>query len=148
MGGQVADKGNVLDAKGNVIASVEDVQHAPNGQNLHTLKLHQAIKVGDQVTLKVDAHFHSKVEKNHTATHLLDQALRNVFGEHTQQAGSLVEPNYLRFDFTHFGQVTDDDLAKVEAIVNEKIFEELPVTTTVTDQATGKKNGCHRVVQR
>ncbi|MCH5462581.1 alanine--tRNA ligase [Lactobacillus sp. LC28-10] len=141
MGGQVADKGNVLDENGNLIATVEDVQHAPNGQNIHTLKLHRGIKVGDQMTLKVDAHFHSKVEKNHTATHLLDQALRNVFGEHTQQAGSLVEPNYLRFDFTHFGQVTEEDLAKVEAIVNEKIFEEIPVTTTVTDQATGKKMG-------
>ncbi|GAX02179.1 alanine--tRNA ligase [Secundilactobacillus silagei] len=141
MGGQVADKGDVLDENGNLIATVEDVQHAPNGQNLHTLKLHHGIKVGDQVTLKVDAHFHSKVKKNHTATHLLDQALRNVFGEHTQQAGSLVEPNYLRFDFTHFGQVTDEDLAKVEAIVNEKIFEEIPVTTKVTDQATGKKMG-------
>ncbi|WP_203649200.1 alanine--tRNA ligase [Secundilactobacillus yichangensis] len=141
MGGQVADKGDVLDENGNLIATVEDVQHAPNGQNLHTLKLHRGIKVGDQMTLKVDAHFHSKVEKNHTATHLLDQALRNVFGEHTQQAGSLVEPNYLRFDFTHFGQVTEDDLAKVEAIVNQKIFEEIPVTTTVTDQETGKKMG-------
>lgn len=141
MGGQVADKGDVLDENGNLIATVTDVQHAPNGQNIHTLKLHRGIKVGDQMTLKVDAHFHSKVEKNHTATHLLDQALRNVFGEHTQQAGSLVEPNYLRFDFTHFGQVTDEDLAKVEAIVNEKIFEEIPVTTTVTDQATGKKMG-------
>ncbi|GAX08728.1 alanyl-tRNA synthetase [Secundilactobacillus silagincola] len=141
MGGQVADKGDVLDENGNLIATVEDVQHAPNGQNLHTLKLHRGIKVGDQMTLKVDAHFHSKVEKNHTATHLLDQALRNVFGGHTQQAGSLVEPNYLRFDFTHFGQVTEEDLAKVEAIVNEKIFEEIPVTTTVTDQETGKKMG-------
>lgn len=141
MGGQVADKGDVLDENGNLIATVEDVQHAPNGQNLHTLKLHRGIKVGDQMTLKVDARFHSKVEKNHTATHLLDQALRNVFGGHTQQAGSLVEPNYLRFDFTHFGQVTEADLAKVEAIVNEKIFEEIPVTTTVTDQETGKKMG-------
>ncbi|GAA3609512.1 alanine--tRNA ligase [Secundilactobacillus similis] len=141
MGGQIADQGDVLDADGNVIATVEDVQHAPNGQNLHTLKLNRAIKVGETVTLKVNEHFHSKVEKNHTATHLLDQALRNVFGEHTQQAGSLVEPNYLRFDFTHFGQVTEADLAKVEAIVNEKIFEEIPVTTVETDQETGKKMG-------
>lgn len=86
MGGQIADQGDVLDADGNVIATVEDVQHAPNGQNLHTLKLNRAIKVGETVTLKVNEHFHSKVEKNHTATHLLDQALRNVFGEHTQQA--------------------------------------------------------------
>ncbi len=120
MGGQIADQGDVLAADGSVAATVADVQHAPNGQNLHTLKLQQPMHVGDTFELKVDAAFHSKVEKNHTATHLLDQALRNVFGGHTQQAGSLVEPNYLRFDFTHFGQVTEDDLAKVEAIVNEK----------------------------
>ena len=141
MGGQIADQGDVLAADGSVAATVADVQHAPNGQNLHTLKLQQPMHVGDTFELKVDTAFHSKVEKNHTATHLLDQALRNVFGGHTQQAGSLVEPNYLRFDFTHFGQVTEDDLAKVEAIVNEKIFEEIPVTTVETDQATGKKMG-------
>ncbi|WP_282802350.1 alanine--tRNA ligase [Secundilactobacillus kimchicus] len=141
MGGQVADQGTVKTADGQLVADVTDVQHAPNGQNLHTLKLVAPIQVGDEFALDVDRHFHSKVEKNHTATHLLDQALRNVFGDHTQQAGSLVEPNYLRFDFTHFGQVTDEDLAKVEAIVNEKIFEEIPVTTVETDPETGKKMG-------
>ncbi|MGV7852504.1 alanine--tRNA ligase, partial [Mycobacterium kansasii] len=81
------------------------------------------------------------VEKNHTATHLLDKALREVFGEHTQQAGSLVEGDYLRFDFTHFGQVDPADLAKAEALVNQKIFEELPVTTVETDIESAKKMG-------
>ncbi|PWF99638.1 alanine--tRNA ligase [Levilactobacillus bambusae] len=141
MGGQVADTGHVLDGDGNVVADVVDVQHAPNGQNVHTLDVKVPFSVGDEFELVVDAHRHSKIEKNHTATHLLDQALRDVFGEHTHQAGSLVEPGYLRFDFSHFGSVTQDDLDKVERIVNEKIFEEIPVTTTITDQETGREMG-------
>ncbi|KRN01892.1 alanyl-tRNA synthetase [Levilactobacillus senmaizukei DSM 21775 = NBRC 103853] len=141
MGGQVADKGNILDEAGNVVAHVTDVQHAPNGQNLHTLDVVAPMKKGTTYKLVVDQKFHSKVEKNHTATHLLDKALREVFGEHTQQAGSLVEGDYLRFDFTHFGQVDPADLAKAEAIVNEKIFAELPVTTVETDIESAKKMG-------
>ncbi|MFC6275667.1 alanine--tRNA ligase [Levilactobacillus tangyuanensis] len=141
MGGQVADKGNILDEAGNVVAHVTDVQHAPNGQNLHTLDVVVPMKKGTTYKLVVDQKFHSKVEKNHTATHLLDKALREVFGEHTQQAGSLVEGDYLRFDFTHFGQVDPADLAKAEAIVNEKIFAELPVTTVETDIESAKKMG-------
>ncbi|MDT7014137.1 alanine--tRNA ligase [Levilactobacillus namurensis] len=141
MGGQVADKGDIYDLDGHVVAHVTDVQHAPNGQNLHTLDVVAPLKKGTQYALKVDQVFHSKVEKNHTATHLLDKALRNVFGEHTQQAGSLVEGDYLRFDFTHFGQVDPADLAKAEAIVNQQIFAELPVTTVVTDIESAKKMG-------
>ena len=72
---------------------------------------------------------------------MLDQALRDVLGEHTKQAGSLVEPDYLRFDFTHFGQVTDEELAKVEQIVNDKIWAALPVSAIQTDQETGHKMG-------
>ncbi|MCC3238055.1 alanine--tRNA ligase, partial [Pediococcus acidilactici] len=101
MGGQVADQGVIEDADGNVVAEVVDVQHAPNGQNLHTIKAKREMHAGESFTLIVDRAFHLKVEKNHTATHLLDQALRDVLGEHTHQAGSLVEPGYLRFDFTH-----------------------------------------------
>ena len=141
MGGQVADKGDILDEAGHVVAHVADVQHAPNGQNLHTLTLVAPMETGATYQLKVDTIFHSKVEKNHTATHLLDKALREVFGEHTQQAGSLVEGDYLRFDFTHFGQVDPADLAKAEALVNQKIFEELPVTTVETDIESAKKMG-------
>lgn len=84
---------------------------------------------------------HLKIEKNHTATHLLDQALRNVLGGHTQQAGSLVEAHYLRFDFNHFGQVTKEDLKKVEDMVNEQIWKEIPVTTVETDIDSAKKMG-------
>ena len=141
MGGQVADQGVIEDADGNMVAEVVDVQHAPNGQNLHTIKAKREMHTGESFTLIVDRAFHLKVEKNHTATHLLDQALRDVLGEHTHQAGSLVEPGYLRFDFTHFGQVTDEDLQKVEEIINDKIYDEIPVTTVETDLETGKKMG-------
>ncbi|GAY73730.1 alanyl-tRNA synthetase [Lentilactobacillus kosonis] len=141
MGGQVADKGDIFDVTGTKVAEVIDVQHAPNGQNLHTVNLLQPMKKGATYSLKVDKAFHSKVEKNHTATHLLDQALRNILGGHTQQAGSLVEPGYLRFDFNHFGSVTSEDLQRVEDLVNEQIFKELDVTTIVTDPETGKKMG-------
>lgn len=141
MGGQVADRGVVLDEEGDKVADVVDVQHAPNGQNLHTLKTQEPLIKGNEYHLVVDRLFHSRVEKNHTATHLLDQSLRNVLGGHTQQAGSLVEPNYLRFDFNHFGQVTDEDLEKVENMVNRQIFNETNVDTVVTDPKTGKKMG-------
>lgn len=141
MGGQVADQGVIEDADGNVVAEVVDVQHAPNGQNLHTIKAKREMHTGESFTLIVDRAFHLKVKKNHTATHLLDQALRDILGDHTHQAGSLVEPGYLRFDFTHFGQVTDEDLQKVEEIINDKIYDEIPVTTVETDLETGKKMG-------
>lgn len=141
MGGQVADQGTIVDEDGNLCAKVTDVQHAPNGQNLHTVEVIISLSKDHQYKLSVDRKFHALVEHNHTATHLLDQSLRNVLGDHTQQAGSLVEPNYLRFDFTHFGSVTKEDLQKVEDLVNEEIFKAEPVTTVETDQETGKKMG-------
>ncbi|CAI2585242.1 Alanine--tRNA ligase [Apilactobacillus kunkeei] len=141
MGGQVADQGTIVDEDGNLCAKVTDVQHAPNGQNLHTVEVITSLSKDHQYKLSVDRKFHALVEHNHTATHLLDQSLRNVLGDHTQQAGSLVEPNYLRFDFTHFGSVTKEDLQKVEDLVNEEIFKAEPVTTVETDQETGKKMG-------
>ncbi len=141
MGGQVADRGVIFDQSGNKVADVIDVQHAPNGQNLHTVKTQEPLVKGQRYLLLVDKLFHSRVEKNHSATHLLDQSLRNVLGGHTQQAGSLVEPDYLRFDFNHFGQVTDEDLKKVENMVNQQIFKEIDVNTVVTDPKTGKKMG-------
>lgn len=141
MGGQVADIGEIKDQDGQLVATVEDVQHAPNSQNLHTVKLVKPMSKGTKYNLSVNREFHLKVEKNHTATHLLDQSLRNILGDHTKQAGSLVEPGYLRFDFTHFGQVTEEDLNKVEKLVNDKIYEEIPVTTVETDLESAKKMG-------
>ncbi|GLB46682.1 alanine--tRNA ligase [Philodulcilactobacillus myokoensis] len=140
MGGQVADTG-VIKQGDQVVAKVGDVQHAPNKQNLHSVKVLKPMKKGTKYTLVVDQIRHSKIEMNHTATHLLDQSLRNVLGSHTQQAGSLVAPHYLRFDFNHFGQVTDHDLAKVESMVNQQIFKEIPVKTVITDPKSGKEMG-------
>ncbi|MFC2684620.1 MAG: alanine--tRNA ligase [Limosilactobacillus oris] len=141
MGGQVADTGDIIDNYGKKVGRVVDVQHAPNQQNLHRVELTSPIKKGARYKLVVDRARHLKIEKNHTATHLLDQALRNVLGGHTQQAGSLVEAHYLRFDFNHFGQVTAKDLAAVEAMVNEQIFKEIPVTTVETDIDSAKEMG-------
>ncbi len=141
MGGQVADKGVIKTEDGSVCAEVMDVQHAPNGQNMHTVKLIKPMSKGQKYTLTVDVEFHNKVKKNHTATHLLDQALRNVLGDHTHQAGSLVEPNYLRFDFTKMGAMTQSEITKVENMVNKQIWANLPVETTVTDLESAKKMG-------
>ncbi|MCD7119279.1 alanine--tRNA ligase [Limosilactobacillus agrestis] len=141
MGGQVADTGDIIDNYGKKVGRVIDVQHAPNQQNLHRVELTAPIKKGARYKLVVDRLRHLKIEKNHTATHLLDQALRNVLGGHTQQAGSLVEEHYLRFDFNHFGQVTAEDLKKVENMVNEQIWKEIPVKTVETDIDSAKEMG-------
>lgn len=125
-GGQVADHGTVQAESG--LAFVRDVQKAPNKQNLHQITVQEGIiKVKDKVRLTVDEYDRKKTVKNHTATHLLHRALKDVLGEHVNQAGSLVAPDRLRFDFSHFGQITDEELSKMEAIVNEKIWEQLAV---------------------
>lgn len=141
MGGQVADKGVIKNQAGEVVAEVEDVQHAPNGQNMHTIHALKEMTRENTYSLEVDVAFHNKVKKNHTATHLLDQALRDVLGSHTHQAGSLVEPAYLRFDFTNLGSVTVEDLKKIEDIVNAKIWENIQVETVVTDKESAEKMG-------
>ena len=141
MGGQVADTGDIIDNYGKKVGRVVDVQHAPNQQNLHRVELTAPIKKGARYKLVVDRIRHLKIEKNHTATHLLDQALRNVLGGHTQQAGSLVEEHYLRFDFNHFDQVTAEDHKKVENMVNEQIWKEIPVKTVETDIDSAKEMG-------
>ena len=141
MGGQVADTGDIIDNYGKKVGRVVDVQHAPNQQNLHRVELTAPIKKGARYKLVVDRIRHLKIEKNHTATHLLDQALRNVLGGHTQQSGSLGEEHYLRFDFNHFGQVTAEDLKKVENMVNEQIWKEIPVKTVETDIDSAKEMG-------
>ncbi|USS87667.1 alanine--tRNA ligase [Fructilactobacillus hinvesii] len=141
MGGQVADTGKIYDEANQEVATVTDVQHAPNGQNLHTVQVTGKLQKGSHYRLEVNRQSHAGVERNHTATHLLDQSLRNVLGGHTEQAGSLVKPDYLTFDFNHFGSVTKEDLAKVERMVNDHIFAALPVETVVTDQKTGKEMG-------
>lgn len=140
MGGQVADTGVIL-KDGQVVAKVTDVQHAPNGQNLHTVEVSGPLTQGAQYTLQVDAKRRQLIAQNHTATHLLDQALREVLGEHAHQAGSLVEPDYLRFDFTNFGQVTPEQLRQIEQIVNEQIWKQMPITAEEMPIEEAKKLG-------
>ena len=125
-GGQIADRGVIFaDA---VKVDIKDVQKAPNGQNLHRAVVTEgSLKVNTKVTAIVDEINRGKVIKNHTATHLLQKALKDVLGAHVNQAGSLVEPDRLRFDFSHFGQVQPEELEKVEEMVNEKIWKNIEV---------------------
>ncbi|BAB04986.1 alanine--tRNA ligase [Halalkalibacterium halodurans] len=135
-GGQVADKGIIRGANG--FAVVSDVQKAPNGQHLHTVIVKEGtLQVNDQVQAIVEETERSGIVKNHTATHLLHRALKDVLGEHVNQAGSLVSEERLRFDFSHFGQVTDEEKEKIERIVNEKIWQAIKVniSTKTLDEA-------------
>lgn len=141
MGGQVADKGEILTNDGKVVARVVDVKKAPNGQHLHTVEVLEPLVEGANYVLKVNRQLRNKIIKNHTATHLLHRALKNVLGDHANQAGSLVAPEHLRFDFTHFGQVTPEELTQMEHIVNEKIWEAIAVETVETDIDTAKNMG-------
>ncbi|MEO2498909.1 alanine--tRNA ligase, partial [Enterococcus faecalis] len=141
MGGQIADRGYVKNTAGDVVANVVDVKKAPNGQFLHKVEVLAPLAEGQIYQLQVDERMRTRILKNHTATHLLHRALKDVLGEHANQAGSLVAPGHLRFDFTHFGQVTSEELARMEAIVNEKIWEAIPVVTIETDIDTAKNMG-------
>ncbi|WP_288551418.1 alanine--tRNA ligase [uncultured Enterococcus sp.] len=141
MGGQVADTGTVVDQSGVIVAEITDVKKAPNGQFLHIAKVTGNLTEGASYFLQVDQHRRNKIIKNHTATHLLHKALKEVLGSHANQAGSLVAPGHLRFDFSHFGQVTADELSQMEQIVNQKIWEALPVVTIETDIDTAKGMG-------
>ncbi|MCD4644435.1 alanine--tRNA ligase [Bacillus mycoides] len=125
-GGQIADRGYLL-ADG-VKVVVKDVQKAPNGQNLHKVVVEEGTLTKEAaVKALIDTKNRSSVVKNHTATHLLHQALKDILGTHVNQAGSLVTSERLRFDFSHFGQVQADELEKIERIVNEKIWGSIDV---------------------
>ena len=125
-GGQIADKGTISNES--FIADVTDVHKAPNGQNLHTAIIRSGeLAIGTKVAALVDANARKLIIKNHTATHLLHKALKEVLGEHVAQAGSYVGPDRLRFDFSHFGQVTKEEIEEIERIVNNKVWEDLAV---------------------
>ncbi|GER69111.1 alanine--tRNA ligase [Weizmannia acidilactici] len=139
-GGQIADEG-ILTAE-DLEVQVKNVQKAPNGQNLHQgVVISGTITAGQEVFAQVNEAERRNTEKNHSATHLLHQALKDVLGKHVNQAGSLVEPGRLRFDFSHFGQVTEEELEKIETIVNEKIWASLPVTTELKKLDEAKAMG-------
>ena len=141
MGGQVSDHGVIKNTAGKVVAEVKDVQHAPNGQNLHMVDILSTLVVGETYTLEIDAERRHGIIKNHTATHLLHAALHNIVGEHALQAGSLNEVEFLRFDFTHFAPVSKEELADIERQVNEVIWQSLAVETVETDIETAKEMG-------
>ncbi|WP_404355594.1 alanine--tRNA ligase [Cytobacillus firmus] len=139
-GGQIADQGT-LEAEG-LMVSIKDVQKAPNGQNLHRAIVEKGtLKAEASVLAAVNEQIRSKVIKNHTATHLLHQALKDVLGGHVNQAGSLVGPDRLRFDFSHFGQITSEELEKIEGIVNEQIWQSLEVEINYKDIEEAKAMG-------
>jgi alanyl-tRNA synthetase len=139
-GGQIADRGMIY-AEG-VAVAVKDVQKAPNGQNLHKAVVESGIlKTNAKVTASVNQDNRVQIIKNHTATHLLHQALKDVLGTHVNQAGSLVEPDRLRFDFSHFGQVKPEELEEIEKIVNEKIWRNIEVNISLKPIAEAKEMG-------
>ena len=140
MGGQVADHGTIT-AEG-MTYNVTDVQKNKGGKFMHYGKLTQgSLKVGDAVTAAIDVDRRKAIMRAHTATHLLDKVLRTVLGDHVHQAGSLVEPDRLRFDFTHFSALTAEELAKVSAMVNEAVLEGYDVVTEEMPIEEAKKKG-------
>ena len=140
MGGQVADHGTIT-AEG-MPYNVTDVQKNKGGKFMHYGKLTQgSLKVGDTVTATIDVDRRKAIMRAHTATHLLDKVLRTVLGDHVHQAGSLVEPDRLRFDFTHFSALTAEELAKVSALVNEAVLEGYDVVTEELPIEEAKKKG-------
>ena len=140
MGGQNGDKGEITCAGGRFV--VEDTIHLLGGKIGHVGYMAEGmIKNGDTVTLTVDEAYRKNICKNHSATHLLQKALKTVLGAHVEQKGSLVTPDRLRFDFAHFQAMTPDEIEKVEAIVNEEIAKALPVETKVMSLEEAKKTG-------
>ena len=136
MGGQTADRGQIVRHDGNAMCfEVTDVQKNKGGKYMHYGKLTAGVlKVGETVWAHIDSQRRQAIMRAHSATHLLDAALRSVLGDHVHQAGSLVEPDRLRFDFTHFSAMTDEELCRVGEIVNDQILmggditvEELPI---------------------
>ncbi len=139
-GGQVADTG-IIKGEG-VFAEVTEVIKAPNGQHLHTIVIKEGVlEKGATVSCVVEETERVSIVKNHTATHLLHQALKDVLGTHVNQAGSLVSEDRLRFDFSHFGQVTAEEMTKVEEIVNEQIWNALSVDISLKNLAEAKEMG-------
>ena len=131
-GGQVSDSGRILNASG-AVATVEGLARTGSGTpRAHHVRVTKGtFKTRDIVTAEVDADVRDATRRNHTATHLLHAALRQVLGAHVKQAGSLVAPDRLRFDFVHFQAITRDELDRIERLVNEQIYRNTPVKTDV-----------------
>ncbi|HOD36674.1 MAG TPA: alanine--tRNA ligase [Syntrophales bacterium] len=143
-GGQVGDTG-VIEGEG-FLFEVWDTQRPDENLITHIGKLKKGtLRVGDSVHLKVQTNTRRATEANHSATHLLNAALHSVLGDHVKQAGSLVNPERLRFDFTHFSRIDEHELDRIETLANEYIQANLPVKTSVLDKEQAMKTGAHAV---
>jgi alanyl-tRNA synthetase len=132
-GGQVGDKGVLLSENGQTLAIVESAYAPAPGKTVHKVKLLNEIKEGDIVIARVDPESRHATMRNHTGTHLLHAALRTVLGTHVKQAGSVVEPSRLRFDFTHYTAMDQDEIAEVERLMNQQILANREVHTDVME---------------
>ncbi len=142
MGGQNADTGFIRSEDGSFLFAVEDTVKMLGGKVGHIGKVVKGMaKTGDFVELAVDKERRGSIGKNHSATHLLQKALREVLGSHVEQAGSDVNADRLRFDFSHFSAMTPEEIRKVEAMVNDKISAAIPVVTQVMSLDEAKKTG-------
>ena len=140
MGGQVGDHGTIT--LGEAVFTVHDVQKNKGGKYMHYGKLTGGVlKVGDTVTAAIDVERRQAIRRAHSATHLLDAALKKVLGDHVHQAGSLVEPDRIRFDFTHFEGISAEELAQVDKLVNDAILNGYPVITEVLPIEEAKQKG-------
>ena len=140
MGGQVADIGYITGAECSL--RVQDVKKTPKGYFVHTCVLESGlVRVGDVLTTQVDKEYRMAVCRNHTATHLMQAALREVLGDHVHQAGSYQDANVTRFDFTHFSAVTPEELRRVEQIVNDRILAAMAVEVRTMPIAEAKQLG-------
>ncbi len=139
-GGQIADTGIISNEGGT--AEVDYVYKAPNGQNVHVIRVTEGkLTTGETYKLDVNREKRSFVMKNHTATHLMHQALKDVIGEHANQAGSLVQAERLRFDFSHLESLNKEQLAEIENIVNKKIYDGLSVSIEEMPISEAKEKG-------
>lgn len=139
MGGQVGDVGMILQENAQV--KVLDTRKSKNGNTVHVVEVLSGTLTAGTAEFKVDETVRRSTERNHTATHLLHKALKLVLGSHVNQAGSIVLPDKLRFDFNHFQAMTDEEIRQVEEIVNEEVLKALPVSTAVMNMAEAKASG-------
>ncbi|MBP1995697.1 alanine--tRNA ligase [Paenibacillus eucommiae] len=139
-GGQVSDLGSMRSSQAEL--KVEAVSKAPHGQHVHTVTVESGVlRQGDAVEASVSRSFRDDTIKNHTATHLLHKALKQVLGEHVNQAGSLVEPDRLRFDFSHFGSINGEELQAIEELVNQQVWYNTNVDIDLKSIADAKAMG-------
>jgi len=143
-GGQIGDRGEFVSSKknNNLLLTISDTQSPVEGLVVHFSKVVKGeVEVNEEVIAKVDVQRRKAIARNHSATHLLHRALRDVLGDHIKQSGSLVSDTHLRFDFNHFATLTKDELDKVEELVNKKILENLKIETKITTFDQAKEMG-------